>query len=274
MAESDRVRWDARYSEPGAPARPFETSYLSGGPSRIEPGAPARPFETSYLSGGPSRIESGPVPLPAPRWLADVEHLVPTQGRALDLAAGAGRISGWLAARGLDVTAVDISPAGLELARQNLQAKGLTVKTIEADLETQPSLDFIGDGAFDVVTCFLYRQRDLFPAIRAKLQPGGIFLGEVLCLANPEPGAPAHPFETSYLSGGPSRIEPGAPAHPFETSYLSGGPSRIKRHESPSRQYLAEPGELRQDCAGLEILYYEEGWFDNRATARVAARLK
>ena len=217
MPESDRVKWDARYSE------------------------------------------SGPLPLTPPRWLADVGHLVPTQGRALDLAAGAGCISGWLAARGLDVTAVDISPAGLELARQNLQAQGFTAKTIEADLETQPALSFMDDGPFAVIACFLYRQRDLFPAIKARLQPGGIFLGEVLCVANLA-------CDRSGAEGAINR-RPG----PVETSYLA-GPGDGLKHESPSRQYLAEPGELRSDCAGLEILYYEEGWFDDRALARVAAR--
>ena len=170
--------------------------------------------------------ETGPVPLDAPAWLADVEHLVPTQGRALDLAAGSGRISGWLASRGLDVTAVDISPAGLELARQNLHAQGLLVKTLTADLENQP----LPSGPFAVIACFLYRQRDLFPAIKTSLQPGDLFLGEVVCLDN------------------------------------------LERHQSPSRQYLAAPGELREDCASLEILYYQEGWFDDRAVARVAAR--
>ena len=170
--------------------------------------------------------QTGPVPLAPPTWLSGVEQWVPTQGRALDIAAGSGRISQWLAARGLDVTAVDISLRGLELARQALQAQNLCLATLVADLEEDP----LPPGPFAAVTSFMYRQRDLFPAIKDRLQPGGVFLGEVACLAN------------------------------------------LEQHQSPSRQFLAESGELRQDCGELEILYYQEGWFDDWALARVAAR--
>jgi hypothetical protein len=48
--------------------------------------------------------------------------------------------------------------------------------------------------------------------------------------------------------------------------------ANLERHQHPSRRYLAEPGELEQDCAPLEIRYYQEGWFDDEALARVVAR--
>ena len=188
MAESDRIKWDQRFAQAG-------------------------------------EIDSAP-----PNWLKDVDAQVdaalPRQGHALDIAAGAGRLAIWLAGRGLDVLAVDISPVGLELARQAAVAKGLRIETLSADLEAEP----LPDGPFDVITCFNYRQRDLFPLIRERLKVGGFLLAEVATVPN------------------------------------------LERHAHPSLKYLAEPEELRQDCAPLEIVYYQEGWSGGWASARVLAR--
>jgi SAM-dependent methyltransferase len=151
---------------------------------------------------------------------------LPRQGRALDIAAGSGRLALWLASRGLEVVAMDISPVGLDLARQAAQAAGLQLVTIPADLEVEP----LPDGPFDVITCFRYRQRDLFPTIRNRMGPGGILIAEVATVPN------------------------------------------LERHPHPSRKYLAETDELRRDCAPLEIIHYEEGWFEDHALARVIAR--
>lgn len=166
------------------------------------------------------------IDLNPPGWLAEIDPLLPRQGYALDIAAGSGRLAIWLAARGLDVLAVDISGAGLELARQAALAKGLRIDTLIEDLEAGP----LPPGPFDLITCFNYRQRDLFPFIGKHLKPGGFLAAEVATVAN------------------------------------------LERHAHPSRRYLAEVGELRQDCAPMEIMYYREGWLEDRSSARVLAR--
>jgi 2-polyprenyl-3-methyl-5-hydroxy-6-metoxy-1,4-benzoquinol methylase len=144
----------------------------------------------------------------------------------LDIAAGDGRLSLWLARRGLEVLAVDVSPVGLGLVRRAARTEGLPVETRVRDLEEMP----LPDGPFEVIACFQYRQRDLFPLIKERLRPGGVFIGEVAMVEN------------------------------------------LERHAHPSLQYLAEPGELQQDCFPLEIVHYQEGWFDDHAMARVVAR--
>jgi SAM-dependent methyltransferase len=48
--------------------------------------------------------------------------------------------------------------------------------------------------------------------------------------------------------------------------------TNLERHAHPSRRWLAEPGELSAFAAGLEIVSYEEGWLDDRHTARLVAR--
>ena len=55
------------------------------------------------------------VPLP-PDVLRGREDLVPTGGRALDVACGRGAVALWLARRGLVVDAVDVSPVALAAA--------------------------------------------------------------------------------------------------------------------------------------------------------------
>ncbi len=184
MAESDRIRWDQRYS-------------------------------------GEEETLSTPPP-----WIEEFDGLIPRQGFALDIAAGSGRLSIWLANRGLRVTAVDISAVGLQLAQSSAQLQGLTIETVVSDLETDP----LPQGVFEIITCFRYWQPDLFPAIKARLNDGGLLLAEVVTKQN------------------------------------------LERHDHPSSRYLAEPEALRKICRPMEIVYYQEGWIGDWASARVFAR--
>ncbi len=81
-------------------------------------------------------------------------------GKALDIAAGAGRHSIWLAERGWDVTAVDIEIAEIP-----------HVHWTRADLEKHEYR--IAPNAWDLIVCWLYWQPDLLPEIAAGVRPGG-----------------------------------------------------------------------------------------------------
>ena len=89
-------------------------------------------------------------------------------GRALDLAAGEGRNSVWLAERGWSVTAVDFSRVGLAKGRRLGAARGLAdgqVDWVAADLsEYQPAR-----GAYELVL-IAYLQVDA--ALRARVLAG------------------------------------------------------------------------------------------------------
>jgi SAM-dependent methyltransferase len=101
-------------------------------------------------------------------------------GRALDLAAGEGRNSVWLAEQGWSVTAVDFSRVGLDKGRALSAARGVAdgqVDWVVADLnEYEPAR-----GAFDLV---LVAYLQVHPALRAlvlaraaaALAPGGTLL--------------------------------------------------------------------------------------------------
>ncbi len=159
-------------------------------------------------------------------WLDALADEIPCKGLALDVAAGTGSVARWLARRGLRVTAVDISPVGLEQCRQAARAEGLELETLELDLEQSPP----PAAPYAVVSCFHYLQRDLFPALCERLAPGGVLVCEIANRRN------------------------------------------LERHAHPSRRFLLEPNELLTLCAPLEIVYYREGWIEDRSQARVVAR--
>ncbi|MEJ2859649.1 class I SAM-dependent methyltransferase [Actinomycetospora flava] len=145
MTDSDRERWDARFTGLG-------------------PGEP------------------GP-----PGALVGREHLVPASGRALDLACGRGTVAVWLARRGLEVDAVDVSPVGLAAGR----AQAPEVHWIRADLDDGLPVT----GPYDVIVCQRFRDPALHPALIGALAPGGLLVISVLSQAGD--------------AGGPFRAPPG-----------------------------------------------------------------
>jgi SAM-dependent methyltransferase len=117
----------------------------------------------------PANLDFTPDPL-----LVEVAELLPP-GRALDVACGAGRNAQFLASLGWQVTAVDRSAVGIRLLRE--RAAGLAVDARIADLEAGGFA--IEPGAYDLICDFYYLQRDLFPAIREGVRPGGVFTGAI-----------------------------------------------------------------------------------------------
>ena len=112
-----------------------------------------------------------PDPPPDPLLVELADSLAP--GRALDLACGAGRHAIYLARLGWRVTAVDAAPAGIE----RLRRAAPDVDAVVADLERGEYA--IEPAGFDLICDFYYLQRDLFPAIREGVRPGGAFAGAI-----------------------------------------------------------------------------------------------
>ncbi|MDQ3806214.1 MAG: methyltransferase domain-containing protein [Acidobacteriota bacterium] len=136
-------------------------------------------------------------------------------GRALDLACGAGRHALFLAARGFRVTAVDASRVGVELMRERARARGLEVDARVADLERGEFR--VEPGTYDLVCDFYYLQRDLFPALRAGVRPGGLFVAS-LHLDDEDPQA--RPMNPDFL------------LHPGELRAEFGGWELLHYHET------------------------------------------
>lgn len=116
------------------------------------------------------------------------DDVLPTSGRALDVACGAGRGSVWLAERGLEVVGIDVSPVAVAAARQLAADAGCADR---CRFEVH-DLDLgLPDGEpVDLVTCHLFSAPGLDQAMLERLVPGGVLAMTVLS----EVGAEAGPF--------------------------------------------------------------------------------
>lgn len=101
-------------------------------------------------------------------------------GRALDLAAGEGRNSVWLAEQGWATTAVDFSDVAIEKAGEMAAVRGVSITTVVADVTGDLS-GIVTPRDFDlVVVAYLQlpaedRARAMANAVAA-LAPGGMLL--------------------------------------------------------------------------------------------------
>lgn len=84
-------------------------------------------------------------------------------GKGLDLGAGPGRNSLWLASKGWDMTLVDASIVGLQQAEEAACALGTTITTVHAD-----------------VTAWEFPQSEFDLVIVANLHPGADALADLL----------------------------------------------------------------------------------------------
>lgn len=99
--------------------------------------------------------------------------------RALDVAMGRGRHAVLLARAGFRTFGVDIRLEAVRGARMNAAAAGLDVAGWCADLTRHP----LPDAWFDLVVVTRYLHRDLIPALRATVKPGGVVLYETFTIA-------------------------------------------------------------------------------------------
>lgn len=99
------------------------------------------------------------------------QHLLPSHGKALDLACGLGGNALLLARAGLEVTAWDLSPVAIGRLQAFADEQGLVglraeVRDVEGD---PPTVD-----AFDLIAVSYFLNRSLIPALIASLRQGGL----------------------------------------------------------------------------------------------------
>ncbi len=107
-------------------------------------------------------------------WLTLNRDLLTGHGTALDIAAGEGRNAVFAASLGYDTFAVDVSETGINKARALAEEKNTKIQTLATDLDSY-SLE---KNAYDLILCFNFLERGLFPAIREALRPGGMVFYE------------------------------------------------------------------------------------------------
>lgn len=150
-------------------------------------------------------------------------HLLKAGEKALAVADGEGRNGVFLAERGLDVLAFDISPTGLAKARALAAQRGVTLKLEQADLLTW---DWPVE-AFDVVVvifiqfCTPEQRAQVFANIKRTLKPGGLLLMQGF-----------RPEQLKYKSGGPPHVENLYTRALLEQSFSDFASLEIEEHDS------------------------------------------
>ena len=128
------------------------------------------------------RAESAPSP-----WVERFIGLIRPGGLVLDLAAGAGRHTALLLARGLKVTAADRDTAALRAAFGANPA----CRVVELDLEDGGPWR-LGTG-YDGIVAANYLHRPLLPMLAASLAPGGVLIYETFMRGQERLGPPSNP---------------------------------------------------------------------------------
>jgi len=104
------------------------------------------------------------------RVLTENQHLLPSAGRALDLACGLGGNARLLAEHGLDTWAWDISEVAVSEVRRMSQQPGVSLQAEVRDVCLHPPVP----NGFDVIAVSRFLDRDLAPALIEALQPEGL----------------------------------------------------------------------------------------------------
>lgn len=125
-------------------------------------------------------------PPPSP-WIERHAALIRAGGRVLDLAAGGGRHTRLLLARGYGVVAADRDTKALEAAFAGHAA----CRIVALDLENGDTWR-LGDG-YDGIVVTNYLHRPAFADLVAALAPTGVLLYETFMLGNERFGRPSNP---------------------------------------------------------------------------------
>ncbi|MFO1083916.1 MAG: class I SAM-dependent methyltransferase [Reyranellaceae bacterium] len=117
-------------------------------------------------------------------WIVQWAGLVASGGAVLDVAAGGGRHSRFLADRGHPVSAVDRDTSAL--------VPHLGIEPLQADLEDGSPWP-LGNRTFAAVIVTNYLYRPLMPHLLGALAPGGVLLYETFMVGNERFGRPSNP---------------------------------------------------------------------------------
>lgn len=131
-------------------------------------------------------------------FICDHGPRIPAGAQVLAVADGEGRNSVWLAARGVQVTAMDASAVGLEKARALADARGVSVDFRFGDVLAWDWQAVAYDAIAAIYIQFLAPndRETVFAGLNAALKPGGLLLLHGFA-----------PRQVDYGTGGPPHAE-------------------------------------------------------------------
>ncbi len=199
----------------------------------------------------------------ASAWVARFAELLSEDASVVDVAAGSGRTTRWLRARGHHVVAVDRDVSGVAGL-----ASDPGVEVVAADLEAHGWP--LGDRRFDAVVVTSYLHRALLDDLVSAVAPGGVLLYETFARGHqhlaPRPRNPAfllRPGELLDAVGGELRVVA------YEDLEVP-GPARLQR--------IAAVADLEVEVVvdGMNVIgSVPDGWWRDRdgAVARLVDEL-
>lgn len=116
-------------------------------------------------------------------------HLLPPQGKALDLACGLGGNALLLAESGLGVDAWDVSPVALAKLRQFAVRQSLSVNTRHCQIDSES----LAEHRYDAIVICRFLDRTLCNAIMATLNPGGLLFYQTFTRDKLDQHGPSNP---------------------------------------------------------------------------------
>ena len=129
------------------------------------------------VSGAPARV------------LVENHHLLPSQGRALEVACGRGRNALFLAAQGLETWAWDISKVAIEALADEAKRQGYQIHAEARDIMEQPP----EAGDFDVIVVSHFLERGLVQLLRQALRPEGLLFYQTFTRTRVTERGPSNP---------------------------------------------------------------------------------
>jgi len=121
--------------------------------------------------------------------LQENAHLLPTDGKALELACGLGANAQFLARRGLTVSAWDISTVAIAGLAALAAAEALPLQAEVRDVVAEPP----AADSFDVIVVSHYLERALAPILVRALRPGGLLFYQTFTVARVSDQGPRNP---------------------------------------------------------------------------------
>ena len=129
----------------------------------------------------------------AVRVLTENIYLLPTQGRALDLACGRGGNALLLAQRGLQVQAWDYSEVAIDQLKQFAMQQGVEIEADIRDVVKHPP----EPNTFNVVVVSRFLDRTIMPELISAVAPGGILFYQTFVQEKVDDGV--GPSSSSFL---------------------------------------------------------------------------
>jgi len=119
--------------------------------------------------------------------LTEFHHLLPAQGKALDLASGPGANALFLAQHNMESHAWDISSVAIEKLKEISRSLNLNINTEVRDVVSSPP----GANSFDVIVVSHFLDRQVMPHIISALRENGLLFYQTFTRARVQESGPS-----------------------------------------------------------------------------------